>query len=40
MAAPVRRARMTGDALSLVENLDRLVGDPRIDQFLDEAEGR
>ena len=30
MAAPVRRARMTGDALSLVENLDRFVGDPTL----------
>ncbi len=40
MAAPVRRAQMAGDALSLVENLDRLVGDARINQFLDEAEGR
>src|SRR5271170_3610511 len=40
MAAPVRRAQMAGDPLSLVENLDRLVGDPRINQFFDEAEGR
>jgi hypothetical protein len=39
MAAPVRRAGMAGDALPLVENLDRLIGDARIDQ-LPEAEGR
>jgi hypothetical protein len=40
VAAPVRRARMAGDALALVENLNGLVGDARVDEFLDEAEGR
>jgi hypothetical protein len=40
VAASIWRAQMAGDALSLVEDLDRLVGDARIDEFLDETEGR
>ena len=40
MAAAVRRPRMAGDALSLVENLDRLVGDADVDEFADQPERR
>jgi hypothetical protein len=39
-AATIRRARMAGDTLPLGEYLDCLAGDARIDQFLDETEGR
>ena len=37
MAAPVGRTGVTGDPLSLVEDLDGLVGDTDIDQLKDQA---
>src|SRR4249920_233762 len=37
MATPVGRAGVAGDPLSLVEDLDRLVGDADIDEFPDQA---
>ena len=40
VAAPVRRPRMAGDALSFVEDLDGLVGDADVDEFLDQPERR
>ena len=33
VAAPVGRTGVAGDPLTLVEDLDRLVGDARIDEF-------
>ena len=37
MAAPVGRTGVAGDPLSLVEDLDGLVGDADIDEFTDQA---
>jgi hypothetical protein len=37
MATPVGRAGVAGDPLSLVEDLDGLVGDADIDEFTDQA---
>lgn len=40
MAAQVGRAGVAGDPLTLVEDLDGVVGDAHIDEFADEAVGR
>ena len=40
VAAPVGRARMAGDALPLVEGLDRLVGEADVDELADQPERR
>ena len=40
VAASVRRPGVAGDALPLEEDLDGLVGDAHVDEFLDQTEGR
>lgn len=40
MAAPVGRTGVAGDPLTLVEDLDGVVGDAHIDELADEAIGR